>query len=152
MTWSAINTAIAAVLNGVAGLGQVHAYRRLCTDDASFKAAYTTGGIINAWEISRTATLEDRQNQRASDPVQSILRYTWTLYGYYGIRDAMATEQTFQQLIEDIAEAFRGDVTLGGVVEWTDGIQVVTVDRREFYNVAVHYAELQLPVLEFLDP
>ena len=152
MTWSAFNNAIATTLGGVAGLDKVHKFRRLAQNDATFKALYATNNIVNAWEISRTAVLEEQQNLRVSDPPHSRRVHSFTMYGYYGIQDEAETELTFQALIEAIATAFRGDVTLGGVATWSNAIQVLTIERREFYSIAVHYAELLLDVQEDIDP
>ena len=152
MSWAAINTAIAGIIAGVAGVGRVHSFRRLATEDASFKTLYSLSNVVNAWEVSRTAYLDTRINQRASDPNTSRLTHTFTLFGYYGIEDASSTELIFQQLIEDIAEAFRGDATLNGTAEWSSGLRAALIERREFYGLGVHYAECVLDATEYLDP
>ena len=152
MTWAVYNDAIVTVLSGITGIGRAHKLRRLAQNDTTFKALYSVNNIVNAWEVSRTATTEERKNLRVSDPAQSRRMHTFTLYGYYGIQDDAETELTFQALLEDIATAFRGDVTLGGVADWSEAIQILTVERREIYNIGVHYAELLLNVREDIDP
>ena len=144
MSWTAINDQVLAILVGVSGIGQTHKFRRL--------ALYSSNNLVNAWEISRTGLESIRRNMTQADPAQTTDTHLFTLYGYYGIADAQSTELTFQQLIDDIVAAFRGNATLNNTAAWSSSVNADTIERREFYDIAVHYAELTLSATEYIDP
>jgi hypothetical protein len=153
MAWAAMNDAIYTILSGVSGVGVVHKYRRYATEPVDFRAFYAVNNVINAWEISRTQIAPARRlSRRTTEPQASDRTHRFTLFGYHGIADAQTTELTFQQIIENIADAFRGEPTLQGTAEWAEELQAQGITRVEFFGIPVHHAELTLDALERIDP
>jgi hypothetical protein len=146
MSESAIRTAIYNVLSGVNSIGKVYDYERWAKDWGTFidlfKATINGKEHIRGWEISRSGPVnDDGSTPRA---------HTYKIRGYMSINDADATEKTFNALIEAIADAFRGDKTLGGVALGHDFIQVDLIEPRMFGSVLCHYAELSIIVYEHI--
>jgi hypothetical protein len=159
---NAIKTAIAARLSTVTGIGRIHTYLRWAVQDADFLSLAMTGGVINVWQISRLNTEE-----RWLTTAEVWRAHTIAIYGGYGLMDSNATEETFQNLVERVANRFRSRSawTLDGLVESTapymgelastsptlgarGGIQVQSVDHRMVHGKLVHWAELRLGIQE----
>lgn len=159
---NAIKAAIATRLATVTGIGLIHTYLRWAVQDADFLKLAMTGGVINVWQISRVNTEE-----RWLTTAEVWRSHTLAIYGGYGLLDASATEETFQNLVERVANRFRSRSawTLDGLVESTapymgelastsptigarGGIQVQSIEHRMVHNVLVHWAELRLGVTD----
>lgn len=147
MSESTIRTGVYNVLSGVPDIGMVHDYERWNVDPGKFidlfKTTISGQGQIRGWEIGRSGPInDDGSSPRA---------HTYKIRGYMSINDAAVTEKTFNALIEAIADAFRGDKTLGGVALGHDFIQVDMIEIRMFGSVLCHYAELSLVVYEHIN-
>lgn len=149
-TVAQIREAIRAKLAAVSGIGTVHDYERYAEREADFKTLYRDAGIerINGWNLYRVSTRESDLN------LGQVRRlHTWRLTGYRSLDDADATGKSFDDLVEDIAAAFRTDRTLGGLVEdikdldqeyGESGIQVESIEPVVFAGVLCHRARLAL--------
>jgi len=140
MSVSAIRTRIKAKLSAVEGIGIVHEYQRWASTWSKFLSQFKTeSDVINGWMITRRAT------PSARDTMPTLNRgHVFILTGFYGLNDDDATELVFQDMVEDIQDAFDSDVTLGGLVLKSGPLQVKVVENRTFGNVLCHYAELEL--------
>src|SRR5690348_11138154 len=89
----------ANVLRTVNGVGKVNAYRRAVNVEADIAAAYKDGatGMIRAWDVTRESTASNDRTVGATEELHTIV-----VRGYMSVKDADATEQTFQSLIEEV--------------------------------------------------
>jgi hypothetical protein len=151
-------TAIVAQLAAIANIGQVHAHERYLPDETKFKAAYLftlpdASKQIRGWWLRRVRTLE-----RTVSTGTVMNEHTWQWRGYMAFNDALHTELTLDELIEDYRAAFRADPTLDGACEQNpldvgqgeDGVQVVDAGPVMFSQVLCHSAVLQLKTWSYL--
>lgn len=157
-----IATQIKNLISSVTGIGRVHTFKRWGATDKDFEAFAATGGRINAWFISRQSTAE-----RWLTTGEFNRAHVFALQGVYGLKDAEATEETFQALVDRVAGRFRSDAgrTLNDTVESLapsfgeiaaqsevagaeGGLQITAVEHRMFHDILVHWAECRLGVQE----
>jgi len=139
---------VAVILRAVSGIGEVHTAQRLSRDWAQFISQFTKDGVLNGWTISRRAASETYLTNRESER-----RHSFVIRGFYGVQDddVQHSEETFQDLVEAVCDAFRADYDLNGACEMHGPIQVRVVDYRMFGGVFCHYAELEVAAQELLD-
>jgi hypothetical protein len=143
-----VRAAIKAKVEGVANIGTVHDYERYAKNLAEFRALYEAaiGGNdqVRGWHIRR-------MTRRESSPHEGrwIVILGWRVQGYMSFEDAAASEKTFDNLVEDLVDAFRADETLGDVVDSTivggdAGLQVEDSGPVMFGGVLCHSARCRL--------
>lgn len=143
---------IKAKLEAIADIGKVQDYYRWNSDEAAFIALFThnlPGGEsqIRGWEITRESVTEHKKGA-------FFRHHRFKLTGYMSLRDADATDKTFQTLVEDVCAAFRNSEGAGswyysdGDAPENSAAQVGTVSVRAFANLLCHYAEINLSVTE----
>jgi hypothetical protein len=120
-----IRNAIVALLEGVAGIGRVHAYERYATNDRGFRDLYDAGaGKILGWHVRRVATRDDALGVGAMGTT-----HTWRVVGIRALEDAEASELELDDLVERIRAAGRDDDTLAGAVA------TITIDQRAGFEL-----------------
>lgn len=143
-----IRDAIKAKILTVAGAGTVHTYQRYAKEASKLATLYKFGDPARflGWNLSRVATRE-----LFVDTGRWSVFHTWRIRGYMGIDDADATEELFDDKVEEIRTAFRDDDSLGGLVfscinpeSLEAGIQVLESRPVMFAGVLCHNAELGL--------
>ncbi|ABF42416.1 hypothetical protein Acid345_3415 [Candidatus Koribacter versatilis Ellin345] len=136
---------IAAKIESVPDTGKVYPRLKMIRDEASFKAAYLDTTVspprIRAWALTREST-SSIENKVHNDKDTHLI----VMRGYFGLVDANATDEEFQDKIEDVREAFRHDRKLGGAVYWTGPVQVRQAVTGVICGVLVHYVEATLGV------
>ena len=154
MSLTTIRNQIATTLGNVSGIGTIHKYDRWSADWTTFLNLFKdTNNKINGWMITRTGAPERWQSISDYERVHEFM-----IRGIYGLKDADASEHTFQALIEDICTAFRSDDTLNGTCDTTSpdfgslkgasSVQVALTENRMFGTVLCHYCELRLAAQE----
>lgn len=151
-----IRTAIAATLSSVADIGCVHDYERYADREAAFRELYqatlASGDTkLRGWFVRRTAT------RTVAGAVTGVAMRvdTWQIRGYDALQDAVASEKTFDDLLESIVTAFLANETLGSTVADVcdltagdgpkeTGIQIVESLPVLFGGVLCHSARLSL--------
>lgn len=148
-----IRAAIVTRLSGVANVGTVQNYERFARDNKAFQLLYAFGPAndqrILGWNVRRVRKSERRENSR------TVVINTWRISGYMSLQDADGTELLFDELLEKIADAFRIDANLGGVVHGTDvgdssGIQLEDSGPVMFAGVLCHAARLTLSTRHYV--
>jgi hypothetical protein len=150
MSLAAILTQVKTILEGVSGIGNVHKYQRWSKDWAGFLTLYQDDNDkINGWCVTRSQ-IARRQVTTGEIEVAHIL----TVRGYYGLKDADASEAVFQGLVDGAIAAFDTYETLNGTCETTHpewgpmagmvGLQADIIDLRQFGNVLCHFFEGRL--------
>jgi len=140
MSLADIREQIVAVLSGVSGIEIVHRYVRLAFNREKLLELFKDSkGKICGWMITRRVTAATRKTM----PVVER-DHTFRLYGIYGVKDGAGSELVFQDMIEDIQDAFDDQYSLGDTVTNSGPIQVKLVEYREIGGILCHYAELDL--------
>src|SRR5581483_1864080 len=137
---------VKGIVAGIANVGKVNAYRRAVSAESDFLDAYKDDatGMIRAWEVTRESTVS---NDRTVGATQE--RHTLVIRGFLSVSDKNASEQTFQNLIEDVRSALRAKRNLNGTVIDTTPVQARTVTAATVGNVLCHYCELSFEAIEF---
>ena len=157
-----IATQIKNLISPVTGIGQVFTYLRWAGTDKDFQTFAVTGGAVNLWQITRKSSAE-----RWLTTGEFNRAHVFHLYGAYGLKDSTGTEETFQVLVDRVCGRFRSDTarTLNDTVESLapafgelsaqseaggaeGGLQVVSIEHREFHGILVHWAECHVGVQE----
>lgn len=147
MGYAQIRAQVASILSSVPGMGVVHQYERYAADYSAFLSLFKHQDKINGWVITRRGVPTRLAAHQVEDREHQLL-----LRGYYGLADSAASEHTFQQLVEDVQDAFKHDLTLGGACLKAGPVQVDVIEPRLFGTVLCHVAELSLSVRERLGP
>lgn len=139
-----VRTKIKAVIESVPNMGIVHTYERWAADWVKFIALFKapTGEILG-WEISKGAAPGTYLNT-----VEEEVSHKYLIRGYMGLQDAAETELLFNEKIEAMRDAFRSDMTLGGLNELPKGFDCRLIEPRSFGSVLCHYAEIIIEIQE----
>ncbi len=139
-----VRTKIKARIESVPNMGIVHTYERWAADWGKFIALFkaSTGEILG-WEISRVAAPGTYLNT-----VEEEVSHKYLIRGYMGLQDAAETELLFNEKIEAMRDAFRSDMTLGGLNELPAGFDCRLIEPRSFGSVLCHYTEIIIEVQE----
>lgn len=135
-----IRTAIKAVLNTVADIGQVHDYERWTADEAAYNAAFVSSGQVRTWLVRRKGPV--------TEDIGGVATHAYIIDGFMAVDDSAATEKTFNALVEAVRAAFRQDATLSGACVGADFLTVNAIDVRMLGSVMCHHAELALTAYE----
>lgn len=111
MSLSLIRTQIKTKLEAISGVENVYEYRKFCNDLVTYKDLFIKDSKVNTWEIERRSF--ERTGRGGSGDIEDII-HNFTIRGFYSSYDTLATEKTFQDLVETICADFISDPTLGG--------------------------------------
>ncbi len=111
-TTTEVRNAIVAKLQGITGIGLVHAFERYAKEPPKFQALFVKDEKIAGWLVRRASFREVRAGSRFN-----ALVVRWQIRAYASLLDAEASELEFDLLIDRAAAAFRDDETLGGVID-----------------------------------
>jgi hypothetical protein len=150
MSLADIREQIKVILAGVDGIGVVHDYERLATDWNKFLEFYKDAdGRINGVSFAREKWQERQQTIGETEIVQ-----VFVIRRIMGLQDAQATGILFDDNLEAMRAAFRGNKSLNGTCRTIDpdwgpmdgavGIQGDVIEPRMFGSVLCHVAELRL--------
>lgn len=144
MSLSLIRDEIKSIVLGASGVGtKVHDYERYAKTWEEYLAFFKSNGLIKGWTITRSSTPEAE-----STTTSNMRTHTFLIRGYYSLDDSAGTEKTFQDIIENIAAAFRPNQTLNGQAFDSGPLQVDMVGNVMFGSVLCHFCELRLLVQE----
>lgn len=142
-----IRTEIKSLLETVPGIGKVHDFERWTNDWKTFLSLFKTEeNKINGWTISRSFT---KEKVHAATAV-NIRTHRIIIKGYYGLKDSIESEKTFQSLIESVCDVLRKNNDLNSSCWGSDPPQVTKVYPRPFGGILVHACNIVLSVDEYL--
>jgi len=139
-----VTTETASILKLVPNIGRVNEYRRAVQSEADFRALFVADGRVLAWDVTRESTISEARTVGAT-----YERHLVVVRGYMGVKDADATEPTFQALIELIRATMRGKRNLNSKVLDTTPMQARLVGAATIQGVLCHYCELTFEAIEF---
>lgn len=145
MSYATINAAIKTLLEGVSGIGRVHAYDRWVKSKEEIKQElyHENSRRLHAWMISRFK-LEEADASKSHNDTRHHIR----LRGVYAHNDADASETAFQALVDSVCAAIRADFDLGGTSKYTTPPAAPVIDLRSIAGVLCHHCEIHLVVTE----
>jgi len=145
MTWATIRPEVKATLAAVVAPAVVHDYQRYTHDMSQFLALFkTSAGVISGWIVTREGVGETDADHSTNDTQHRI-----KIRGYYGLKDADASELVFQDLVDAVVAAFRSNYQLNGAANHTTPMQAPVIDLRMFGAVLCHYCELTMTAEEY---
>lgn len=136
------------MLESVPGTGKVHDYERFnAADWNKFIELFqdTTSNKIFGWEITREAVRVEKITIGSKKVIHSFV-----LKGYYGLQDAMATEKTFNAIIDLVLQKFI-DTKIPGT-QGQSLPKVSPIQPRFYGGVLCHYTEIRMDVAEIWSP
>lgn len=146
MGLSNIRAEIKTILGSVSGIGKVHDFERWTIDWKKFLEFFKTeDNKINGWTITRSTSREENQAMGTNIRTHQIV-----ITGYYGLKDSIESEKTFQDLIESVCDALRSNNDLNGSCLRSEPPQITRVYPRPFGGVLVHVCNILLSVDEYL--
>ena len=149
MSDATIRAAIKTIMNTIIGIGKVNDYERWSTDAAEMVSMFKLDPAnktapLYGWEITRDAI---PQVQRITNKKYKAT-YTYTIKGYYALRDAVASEKLFQTIVDTVVQKF-----VDALIPNTEGHSVPTATKIlpwMFAGVLCHHAELKMSVSEII--
>jgi len=110
MSLTLIRAKIKTKLEAISGVENVYDYKRFSNDLATYKDLFVKDSRVNTWDIERNSfTRTDRGATSVEDVTHNFI-----IRGFYSVYDKLASEKTFQDLVETICASFISDPTLGG--------------------------------------
>lgn len=150
MSEATIRAHLKSIVTAVANVGVVHDYDRWSNEWPDFLAHFKTaiGGVdqIRGWSIGYNGfEAEDIE----IDP-NRLRSHGFSIHGYLGLEDSLATEKTAAALAETVCNAFDDSTTLhNGATYYNTSPARLLFEPRMFGGVLCHYIEIRLTVTEF---
>lgn len=147
MNYRSVTQSIARVLSTAEGVGRVHPLRVFAHTPEALEANYTSDGVLNGWTISRESAPETHiglDNTHARENV-------FVIRGFFALDAETDSELRFNEILENICNAFAPSSDLGEEIESHDPLDIRSIDYVSFGNTTAHYCELVLTVYELLD-
>lgn len=152
MSLSAIRTQIKNVLESVSGMGQVYEYLRHAVDESTFKTLFISNNKLNTWLITREAV----RDKAVSAAPSYIRTHDFKIFGFYGLKDTDATENTFQALVDTVLEDLRVALEPPSVLSNTalnaTPPQVRPINHKQYSRRLTHACEITFTVDEYIPP
>ena len=144
-TLTAIKEQIKTILAAIDEVGNVYDYLIFTTSVLDLKElfSFTPQGEgdahLRGWTITRTSTEEEWLGTE-----MNFRKHEFIIRGYMSFGKKGHTEQTWQDLVELVCDAFRPKFDLNNTDSITFAMQAEEVGHTEFAGVICHYAELSL--------
>lgn len=152
MSEALIRTQIKAILETVPGIGVVHDYERYARSLADQLALMRKDGVVNGWIVHRERTGSRQITMGINGQIERT--HAYLIAGLFEMDDEAGSEKAFQEILDGIFAAFKGNHTLNGTATAHDQIQIDEVTiclENEFGSDLFHVAECTLNVTERVD-
>jgi len=142
--WTTVRDAIRTELLTISSVVLVHPFLRwdgnLNNNEQRFLKKFQPLGanIINAWTISRLDQTKDFLTNR-----ETLVRTLVAMNFWYSLDDDKASNDTFDNIVDDVVDHFDEPIRLSGAVEIQGPVNIAEEDFRFFGTKLVHHAELQ---------
>ncbi len=143
MSLSLIRSQIKFKLEAISGVEKVYDFKRFCSDWTTYKDLFIKDSKVNTWEIERKSF--SKMPRGGSGDVEDTV-HDFIIRGFYSFYDALATEKTFQELVETICADFIDDPTLGGKAKMVHVPITGTFTTAMLGNVLCHVVEINIAI------
>lgn len=148
-THTEIRYAIAATIQTVSDVGEVHTRERFAKRMGDFRKIFASEGDLRVWIIVRRGVEESSAARGRRTVIQR-----WQIRHYAQFNDNEQSEIAFDTRVDAVRDAFRNHENLGGSVITTivgnqAGVQVTDAGPVMFADVLCHSARLALSTLQF---
>jgi len=146
MSYSTCLAQVKSILEGVTNIGQVHDYVRWNKDWPDLKTLFKVTSPttqLRFWDITRKSSTEVTGATRTNERT-----HTFRIRGFITLDDSAATEKTFQNLVEDVATAFRNKPTLNGYALNVEPLQINNIDHAMVGDCLCHMCESEISIQE----
>lgn len=144
MSLSTVRTEIKTILEALDGIENVYDYKRYCKDWKTYKNLFKKGYQINTWEITRPSF---EYIVHGSDSCQRKT-HNFLIRGFRALDDSLASEKTFQDLVEIVANSFRDKPKLNNTAEVVN-VPIVGRTFEDFLgSVLCHVCEIEVNIRE----
>jgi len=118
-----------------------------------FKKAGAEPPRFHGWVIHRERVAMSRQSMPRS---HELRLHTYLIRGYYEVDDDLSSDNTFNEMVNDIMDAFiarraKSSATATAFFRDTESIRVRAMTVINFSGYFVHYAEFELVFSEEFD-
>jgi hypothetical protein len=141
---SAILSEVGTLAATISGVGVIRTYELYVSTLDALKANFMSGGVINALEIDRVKTIDNRfSNYRTRRD------HTLQLNFYYGLNSGgTSTRPTFRGIVESAESVFRNDYRLSGNAVLAGPFQIEQDGYIDKAGVLLHYCQCSLVARE----
>lgn len=149
MSWELIRTRIKAVLDGIDSVGKVNDYRRHHIDWDKIAENFKDGGRINGWIIDWSGFTPTKE---ASGSIAIKRAHLIRIWGLYSLRDSIATSKTFENIAEEVVDAFDALELLGGDTRarMEAPAKLLPIEEAMFAGVLCHRCQILLNYSELV--
>jgi len=154
---AAIRAVLYGLVNGVTNAGTVHDYTRwsVLYPDARTQSDATISGqtLTRVWMLSCVSVLAERLEFRTVGTNNGIAyTYTYKIRGYFGLRDAVDSENDALAVALAVINALHSSETLhdGRTYHNASWAALDVFEPRMFNNQLVHYIEITQTVTEVI--
>ena len=151
-----IRAQIKVILEAVTGIGAVHDYPRTPRSMADFFNLMKSAGIVNGVAFTRGSFANAHKTLGHSTVLGTVTTYKqrshrYVFAGIREVKDAGASMNTLQLLLDNIGDAFDGNLTLNGTADFHDLFQLNACyysEPGEYGDDIYHLWEAELTVNE----
>ena len=149
MSYITVLPLIKSVLESVTDVVNVHDYMRyvkdLTTRDTRFLDS--DNNRVHTWMITR----DEAPSEGALDGDVTRI-HQFKLHGYYEVNDYIASEKNFQQLADNVMDAFNDNRELSQFSNIADSSQLVGFVNEMFCGVLCHHCIIGITIEDDVDP
>lgn len=152
MSLDLIRSEMKSIIEGVSGIGKVHDYERYTHEWKQYEKLFTLASKVNVWQIERPSF--SRYVNASKGPSNGVERvvHDFIIRGFFGLSDELASEKTFQDIVEGICQAFRDKPDLNGTAEMikiSHDFPVTGAIRKDYLGaVLCHIVEISISIQE----
>ncbi len=149
MSWALIRARVKVVLESIDSVGQVNDYRRHHTDWDKIAEDFIDGGRINGWIIDWNGFTPTKE---ASGSIAIKRVHLIRIWGLYSLRDVTASSKTFENIAEEVVDAFDALEDLGGVTKarMEAPAKLMPIEEAQFAGVLCHRCQILLNYAELV--
>lgn len=145
MSLALIKTQIKTKLEAISGVEKVYDYKRYCNDWVSYQNLFIKDSRVNTWEIERNSF--SRVSHGGNGDIEDVT-HNFIIRGFYSFSDSLATEKTFQNLVEIICASFMNDPTLTGKAKIVHMPIEGTFTLNKLGDILCHVVEIKINIEE----
>ena len=144
MSLTNILSQVGTLAAGISGIGVIRTYEMYVSTLDALKANFMSGGVINALEIDRIRTIDERFSN-----FRTRRHHTLHFHFYYGLSSgATSTRPAFRAIVEAAEAVFRNNYRLSDNADLAGPFNIDQDGYIDKAGVLLHYAQCSLVARE----